>query len=75
MIIRPTAKAWRTKPSAQYKAAATQPIFREHFTQRQTDFSEIIARLKNARIAMVYFGGYHDQIAGFVRQAREQASG
>ena len=49
-----------------------QPVFREHFTQRQSDFSEIIARLKDARIAMVYFGGYHDQIAGFVRQAREQ---
>jgi branched-chain amino acid transport system substrate-binding protein len=36
------------------QSGGNQPIFREHFTQRQTDFSEIIARLKSARIAMVY---------------------
>ena len=54
------------------QAGGVQPVLREHFTQKQSDFSEIIARLKDAHVEMVYFGGYHDQIAGFVRQAREQ---
>jgi branched-chain amino acid transport system substrate-binding protein len=45
---------------------------RDSYAQRQRDFSALIGKLKSANIDAVYVGGYHDDIAVLVRQAREQ---
>jgi branched-chain amino acid transport system substrate-binding protein len=45
---------------------------RDSYTQRQRDFSSLIGKLKAANIDAVYVGGYHDDVALLVRQAREQ---
>lgn len=62
--------ARETERTVQEKGAAV--AMRESFAQRQRDFSTLIARLKAARIDVVYVGGYHNEIAALVRQAREQ---
>jgi branched-chain amino acid transport system substrate-binding protein len=48
------------------------PALRDTYTQKQRDFSPLIAKLKQAGIAIVYVGGYHNDVALLVRQAREQ---
>jgi len=48
------------------------PALQETYTQKQSDFSTLIAKLKGADIAAVYVGGYHNDIGVLVRQAREQ---
>lgn len=45
---------------------------RDSYAQRQRDFSALIAKLESANVDAVYIGGYHDDIALLVRQAREQ---
>jgi branched-chain amino acid transport system substrate-binding protein len=45
---------------------------RDSYAQRQRDFSSLIGTLKAANIEAVYIGGYHDDFALLVRQAREQ---
>jgi branched-chain amino acid transport system substrate-binding protein len=45
---------------------------RDSYAQRQRDFSALIGKLKSANVDAVYVGGYHDDIAVLVRQAREQ---
>ena len=54
------------------KANGLEPKLLETYAQRQRDFSALIAKLKAAQIDIVYAGGYHDDIAPLVRQAREQ---
>lgn len=45
---------------------------RDTYTQKQSDFSALIAKLKAANIDAVYIGGYHNDIGLLVRQARQQ---
>ena len=46
--------------------------FSEEISQGDTDFSPLIARLKQSGIAAVYFGGYQAEAGLLVRQAQEQ---
>jgi branched-chain amino acid transport system substrate-binding protein len=50
-------------------------IFFEEIAQGDTDFYPLIARLKQAGIVAVYFGGYQAEAALLVRQAQEQGLG
>jgi len=44
----------------------------EAFTSGEKDYSALVTRLKNAKIDLVYIGGYHPDVGLIVRQAREQ---
>jgi branched-chain amino acid transport system substrate-binding protein len=46
--------------------------FSEEISQGDTDFSPLIARLKQSGVAAVYFGGYQAEAGLLVRQAHEQ---
>ena len=45
---------------------------RDTYVQKEKDFSPLITKLKQADIAVVYVGGYHNDVGLLVRQAREQ---
>jgi branched-chain amino acid transport system substrate-binding protein len=45
---------------------------RETYTQKEKDFSALISKLKQAKIDVVYIGGYHNDAGLMMRQAREQ---
>jgi branched-chain amino acid transport system substrate-binding protein len=61
-----TAEAVRTM-----KANGIEPKLQETYAQKQRDFSALIATLKAAQIDIVYVGGYHNDVALLVREARE----
>jgi branched-chain amino acid transport system substrate-binding protein len=54
------------------RAAGIEAALRTTYTQRQRDFSGLIGTLKQAEIDAVYIGGYHNDFALLVRQARDQ---
>ncbi len=54
------------------EAAGLKAALRDTYAQKQADFSALIAKLKNSNIDAVYIGGYHNDVALIVRQAREQ---
>ena len=54
------------------KAKGAEIALIETYTQKQRDFSALIAKLKAAKIDAVFIGGYHNDIGLLVRQAREQ---
>jgi branched-chain amino acid transport system substrate-binding protein len=54
------------------EASGHKTTLRDRYAQKQKDFSALVAKLKGANIAMVYVGGYHNDIGLLVRQAREQ---
>jgi branched-chain amino acid transport system substrate-binding protein len=54
------------------EADGLKPALRDTMVQKQKDYSPLIAALKGAQIDAVYIGGYHDDVAVLVRQAREQ---
>ncbi len=53
-------------------AAGGTVAMRETYTQKEKDFSALISKLKDAKIDVVYIGGYHNDAALMMRQAREQ---
>lgn len=54
------------------EAAGIKASIRDTYNQRQKDFSPLIGKLKQTKVDAVYVGGYHDDVALLVRQAREQ---
>jgi branched-chain amino acid transport system substrate-binding protein len=54
------------------EAGGLKPALLGSFRRGTTNFSDLIARLKAARIDVVFVGGYHDEVGPFVKQAREQ---
>lgn len=54
------------------QAAGIKAAVRDTYAQRERDFSALIGKLKQAEIDAVYIGGYHDDFALLLRQAREQ---
>jgi branched-chain amino acid transport system substrate-binding protein len=54
------------------KAAGLEPAMRDTYTAKEKDFSALISKMKDAGIEAVYIGGYHNDVALMVRQAREQ---
>lgn len=60
-------EALRTMEAAGLKAA-----LRDTYAQKQSDFSPLIIKLKSTGIDAVFIGGYHNDVAKLVRQARDQ---
>ena len=47
----------------------------EAISQRDKEFGDLIARMRDGGIGLVYFGGYHTEASLFVRQARAGPEG
>lgn len=54
------------------EAAGLKTALRDTYTQKEKDFSALITKLKDAKIDVVYIGGYHNDVGLMVRQARDQ---
>ena len=54
------------------KSSGLEPAMRDTYTAKEKDFSALISKMKDAGIEAVYIGGYHNDVALMVRQAREQ---
>jgi branched-chain amino acid transport system substrate-binding protein len=54
------------------KSSGLEPAMRDTYTAKEKDFSALISKMKDAAIEAVYIGGYHNDVALMVRQAREQ---
>jgi branched-chain amino acid transport system substrate-binding protein len=48
------------------------PAMRETYTAGDKDFSALISKMKEAKIDVVYIGGYHPDSALMMRQSRDQ---
>ena len=44
----------------------------EAYTAGEKDYSALVSKMKNAKVAVFYLGGYHTEAGLMVRQAREQ---
>lgn len=53
-------------------ASGMKPAMRETYVSKEPDFSALISKMKDAKIDVVYIGGYHNDSALMMRQAREQ---
>ena len=54
------------------EASGLKTALRDTYTQKEKDFSALITKLKDAKIDVVYIGGYHNDVGLMVRQARDQ---
>jgi branched-chain amino acid transport system substrate-binding protein len=54
------------------EAAGLKTAVRDTYTQKEKDFSALISKLKQAKVDVVYIGGYHNDAGLMMRQAREQ---
>jgi branched-chain amino acid transport system substrate-binding protein len=54
------------------EANGAKPAMRETYVANEKDFSALISKMKQAKIDVVYVGGYHNDSALMMRQAREQ---
>jgi branched-chain amino acid transport system substrate-binding protein len=53
-------------------AAGMKAALRDTYTAKEKDFSALISKMKEAKIAVVYIGGYHNDAGLMMRQARDQ---
>ena len=53
-------------------AAGLKTALRDTYTQKEKDFSALISKMKEAKIDVVYIGGYHNDAGLMMRQARDQ---
>jgi branched-chain amino acid transport system substrate-binding protein len=54
------------------EGAGGKVALRDTYTQKEKDFSALISKMKDAKIDVVYIGGYHNDAGLMMRQAREQ---
>jgi branched-chain amino acid transport system substrate-binding protein len=54
------------------EANGLKPAMRETYTAGDKDFSALVSKMKQAKIDVVYIGGYHPDSALMMRQSREQ---
>jgi len=54
------------------EAAGMKTALRETYTAGDKDFSALIGKMKEAKIDVVYVGGYHPDVGLMLRQSREQ---
>ncbi len=62
--------AWAVRKALE--AAGQAPVVSGTYAGGQEDFSALVAKLKAAKIDVVYAGGYHPEIARLVREMRKQ---
>jgi branched-chain amino acid transport system substrate-binding protein len=53
-------------------AAGLKTALRDTYTQKEKDFSALISKMKEAKVDVVYIGGYHNDAGLMMRQARDQ---
>ncbi|HEY1383317.1 MAG TPA: branched-chain amino acid ABC transporter substrate-binding protein [Dongiaceae bacterium] len=53
-------------------ASGMKAVVRDSYAQKLKDFSALVAKLKEAKVAIAYVGGYHNSVGLLIRQAREQ---
>jgi len=53
-------------------SAGLSPSVRDSFVSKTKDFQPLVGKLQAANIDVVYVGGYHDDVASLMRQARAQ---
>jgi len=53
-------------------AAGLKDVMRESINAGEKDYSVLVAKLKEAKVDVVYFGGYHPEAGLILRQAAEQ---
>lgn len=54
------------------EASGLKTALRDTYTAKEKDFSALISKMKDAKIDVVYIGGYHNDVGLMVRQARDQ---
>jgi branched-chain amino acid transport system substrate-binding protein len=54
------------------EAAGLKTAVRDTYTAKEKDFSALITKMKQAKVDVVYIGGYHNDAGLMMRQAREQ---
>jgi len=52
--------------------AGMKTALRDTYTQKEKDFSALISKMKEAKVDVVYIGGYHNDAGLMMRQARDQ---
>jgi len=57
---------------AAMNAAGTTEAMYEAITAGEQDYTALVTKMKNAKVDVIYFGGYHPEAALIVKQAREQ---
>jgi branched-chain amino acid transport system substrate-binding protein len=53
-------------------AAGMQEVISESITAGEQDYTALVSKLKDAKVDVIYFGGYHPEAALIVKQSREQ---
>ena len=71
----PYGKGLATETRKAMNKKGLKEVFLEEISQGDTDFSPLVARLKQAGVVAVYFGGYQAEAGLLVRQAQEQGLG
>ena len=68
----PTARASPTRPGNNERARQQAEALDESITAGEKDYSALVTKLKQAKIDVLYFGGYHTEAGLIVRQMRDQ---
>src|ERR1700741_573401 len=53
-------------------AAGMKEVLDDEITAGEKDYSALVSKLKDAKVDVIYFGGYHPEAALIVKQSREQ---
>lgn len=53
-------------------AAGMTEVLSESITAGEQDYTALVSKLKDAKVDVIYFGGYHPEAALIVKQSREQ---
>jgi branched-chain amino acid transport system substrate-binding protein len=56
----------------QLNSRGVREVINESIAQGEKDLSALVAKMRNAGVNLIYFGGYHAEAGLLVRQAREQ---
>jgi len=57
---------------AALNSAGMKEVLSESITAGEQDYTALVSKLKNAKVDVIYFGGYHPEAALIVKQSREQ---
>src|SRR5262249_8812770 len=52
--------------------AGMKEVLNESITAGEQDYTALVSKLKDAKVDVIYFGGYHPEAALIVKQSREQ---
>ena len=58
--------------AAELKKLGMKVVYRDEITAGEKDYSPLVTKLKELKVAVLYYGGYHPEAGLIVRQMREQ---